>query len=123
MAVAISLISPLTGAGNGSGGAGLRADAKSPASVATRQEIPSRHASGEATPAHDIEMVVTQLNKHLQDVRSHLQFSIDETSKHIVIKVVDSETEEVIRQVPSEAVLALAANANGSGGVILDEQV
>jgi uncharacterized FlaG/YvyC family protein len=123
MVVTISLISPLTGAGNGSGGAAVRAGTEPLLSLSTRQEITTRHASGEATPAHDIQMMVNKLNKHLQDVRSHLQFSIDEASGYIVIKVIDSRTDEVIRQVPSEAVLALAANADGSGGVILDDRV
>jgi flagellar protein FlaG len=39
---------------------------------------------------------------------SELRFSIDRHSRRAVMKVVDRETEEVIRQVPPEYVLQLA---------------
>jgi flagellar protein FlaG len=57
-------------------------------------------------------------------VQSNLQFSIHEASGHVIVKVIDTETDEVIRQIPSEAILALAENAERLyGGKVLDEQV
>ncbi|MGD8644782.1 MAG: flagellar protein FlaG [Chromatiales bacterium] len=37
-----------------------------------------------------------------------MEFSVDEASKRTVIRVMDSQTKEVIRQIPAETVLAMA---------------
>ncbi len=51
---------------------------------------------------------VDQINNRMQSVRRDLEFSVDEDSKRTVIRVMDSETKEVIRQIPAETVLAMA---------------
>ncbi|MDH5392553.1 MAG: flagellar protein FlaG [Gammaproteobacteria bacterium] len=52
--------------------------------------------------------VVEQLNNHAQFVNRDLHFSVDDDSGRTVIKVVNSETAELIRQIPSEEVLKLS---------------
>lgn len=57
----------------------------------------------------DAEMVkkaVDQGNSLLQSVRRNLQFKVDDATKETVIKIVDSESGEVVRQIPSEEMLA-----------------
>ncbi|ABA58824.1 Flagellar protein FlaG protein [Nitrosococcus oceani ATCC 19707] len=51
---------------------------------------------------------VQNINDFMQAVRRELQFSIDEATGRTVIKVIDRENGEMIRQVPSEEVMALA---------------
>lgn len=65
---------------------------------------------GEAQPANVIQIsqAVEQINNRVQSVRRDLEFSVDEASKRTVIRVMDSETKEVIRQIPAETVLAMA---------------
>lgn len=61
----------------------------------------------EAKP--DAEMVkkaVDQGNTLLQAVRRNLQFKVDDATKETVIKIVDSDSGEVVRQIPSEEMLA-----------------
>ena len=48
------------------------------------------------------------LNKLLEFHQQHLSFSIDESSKVSVLRVIDSESGDVIRQMPSESWLRLA---------------
>lgn len=52
--------------------------------------------------------VVSSLNRFIQNYRRDMQFSIDESSGQVVVKVIDMETHEVIRQIPCEEVMALA---------------
>ena len=52
--------------------------------------------------------VVEQLNKHAQAVNRDLFFSVDEDSGKTVIKVVNADTAELVRQIPSEEVLRLS---------------
>lgn len=51
-----------------------------------------------------------------------LEFSIDEDSGRNVVKVIDSDSGDVIRQFPSEEVLKLSSLArNGKGGLFAEE--
>lgn len=69
---------------------------------------------------------VDDLNKFVQSTQRDLQFSIDDGSGRTVVKVVDPQTGDVIRQIPSELALSLA-QALGEGdelrvGFIFSEQ-
>ncbi len=54
------------------------------------------------------EEVVNELNDAILGVRRELRFSIDEDSGRAVVQVMDSETGEMIRQLPSEEILAVS---------------
>src|SRR5437016_2994263 len=75
-----------------------------------RQQLPPAETSAVADAAHqptkaDLEAAVSHLNTHAQLLQRDLQFSIDENSGQTVIKVIDPETKEVIRQIPAEETL------------------
>ncbi|MAZ66835.1 MAG: flagellar biosynthesis protein FlaG [Kangiellaceae bacterium] len=59
-----------------------------------------------------VENAVVELNEHFQSVNRDLHFSVDEESGESIIKVVNRDTEEVVRQIPAEYVLKLAQNLN-----------
>ena len=54
---------------------------------------------------------------------NELNFSVDEVSKRIMVSVTDRRTGEVIRQVPSEAILKVAHNIEALKGVIFDKNI
>lgn len=56
----------------------------------------------------EAEQIVEQGNKILSDVQRNLQFKIDEATKQVVVSVVDKKSGEILRQIPSEEILALA---------------
>ncbi len=58
-------------------------------------------------PSAVMSAAVVQLNDYVQDVQRSLRFSVDELTGRTVITVLDSETDEVIRQIPAEEVLAV----------------
>ena len=60
----------------------------------------------------ELEKAVEGLNNHVQSVQRELQFSVDQDSGRTVIKVMDMETQEVIRQIPSEEALSVARHLN-----------
>lgn len=55
-----------------------------------------------------LEKVVSQLNAYIQNTQRDVDFSVDDTTGRVVVKVIDSESEEVIRQIPSEEMLAIS---------------
>ena len=56
----------------------------------------------------DLKQAVSKLNDYVQNVQRNLQFSIDKESGATVVKVIDSKSEKVIRQIPTEETLRLA---------------
>ena len=70
-----------------------------------------------------LENSVQRLSELVQSVQRDLQFSIDQQSGKTVITVLDSTTEEVIRQIPSEEVLTLARNIETLKGVLFSAEV
>jgi flagellar protein FlaG len=68
-----------------------------------------------------LQETVREMNVKVQNLRRNLQFSIDDISGRSVVKVIDAETDEVIRQIPSEEILNLAhrlTELNEEQGVI-----
>jgi flagellar protein FlaG len=55
--------------------------------------------------AEQIENAVLKLNEFAQTNNRQLNFSVDEGSNRQVVKVTDSESGKIIRQIPSEEVL------------------
>jgi flagellar protein FlaG len=45
-------------------------------------------------------------NKFLQATNLSLQFKVDDSTKEVVVKIVDNETGELVRQIPSEEMLS-----------------
>jgi len=68
-----------------------------------------------------LQSAVTKMNEHVQSLQRNLQFSVDDESGRSIVTVMDRETEEVIRQIPSEEMLALARRfaADSDEGAIL----
>lgn len=65
-------------------------------------EKPSSEANGQA-----IDAAVGQLNEFAQSIQRQLEFSVDDESGKTVIKVIDKESGQTIRSIPSEEVLAM----------------
>ena len=80
-----------------------------------------------------IQEAVAKLSDFVQSVQRDLSFSVDDSTGETIITVIDSKTDEVVRQIPSEYVVRLAQNlnelqealssANGSKGNLLEIRV
>ncbi|NLO79813.1 MAG: flagellar protein FlaG [Xanthomonadaceae bacterium] len=76
-----------------------------------------------AVPAADLARAVEQINEFIRMARCDLVFSVDEATGKLVVTVVDAETREVIRQIPSEEVLAIAARLDEARGLLFETKV
>lgn len=79
--------------------------------------------AGDADEAHSIQDVVSGLNKMVQNLHRNLQFSVDDDSGETIIKVVDAETKELVRQIPSEEIVALRRRIKDAAGVLFQSAV
>jgi flagellar protein FlaG len=74
--------------------------------VAQVVELPNRD---------NVSRAIENLNDYTQNLRRQLNFSVDEVTGRTVIRVIDAETQETIRQIPAEEVLVLAREMRKSG--------
>ena len=54
--------------------------------------------------------------------KTRCEFSYHEDTKRVSIKVIDSETEEVIREIPPEETLDMLSKMWEVAGILIDEQ-
>jgi flagellar protein FlaG len=66
----------------------------------------------ESPKEEDFDNLAKKLNEHVQSVHRELEFSVDKASGQTVIKVIDLETKEVIRQIPGDEALKVAKKLN-----------
>ena len=71
----------------------------------------------------EIENIVSNISDYVQTVRRELQFTVDEDSGSTVVKVFNKETDELIRQIPSEDFLKLAKTITDYKSTLLDVKV
>jgi flagellar protein FlaG len=63
----------------------------------------------EAKPTDaDVDGAIQRLSDYVQSAKRDLLFSVDKDTGRTVIQVLDSETKDVIRQIPPDEILALA---------------
>ena len=85
-----------------------RSQSRQTMSQANGNDLPLQKAS--QVSAEELQNVVKRLNEHVQLINRNLQFSVDEQSGRSVIRVVNAETQELVRQIPSEEALRIAHN-------------
>lgn len=62
---------------------------------------------------------VKKLNDYVAPALQTIQFSIDQESERIVVKVVDTATQKVLRQIPNEEVLAITKTLDKLQGLVI----
>jgi len=65
---------------------------------------------------------VEDVRKAIEPVAQNLLFSIDDDTGRTIVKVVDAQTDEVIRQMPSEEVLAISKAIDKLKGVLIQQK-
>lgn len=81
--------------------------------VAERQEVSE---SGKVSPqeatqkvdAEEVVQAVIDITEYVQNISRDLQFQVDKQTGDTIVTVLDTETKAVIRQIPSEEVVAMA---------------
>lgn len=88
-------------------------------SVTKVQEAP---AVGKEPERADLEKAVTDIREFVQAAQRSLDFSIDDSTHRVVVKVINTDNGEVIRQIPSETALKLAQSLSSASHVLFDDK-
>ncbi len=70
----------------------------------------------------DIKKAVEKLNKFLEDNGTYVEYSVHEKFKDVMIKIIDKNTKEVIREVPPKKILDMVAKMCELVGILIDKK-
>lgn len=79
-----------------------------PSAPAELPEVAVKKVAEEQASTAQLQTAMEGINKALRQSGKSLEFSVDENSRRQVVKVVDTETGDVIRQFPPEEMLAIS---------------
>lgn len=80
-------------------------------------------ANGRAVSKEEIEKTLQGANKLIEPTQFHLQFELHEKLNEYYVKVVDNQTEEVIREIPSKEWLDFYAAMTEIVGLFVDKRM
>jgi len=102
---------------------------KSVQKAASEEKVDSVQKSTEENIANEpltpkqLEKVAQQLQDFVGDLNRNIEFSVDEDSGRDVIKVIDKNTGDLLKQYPSEEVLTLVSKFSEMIGGLVDTKV
>ncbi len=103
----------------------------SPAPVGKKKEAPERPVVAEpeqvpepqpAPDARELERIASEVQIRLKQLNTELRFEIEDKVEDLVVKIVDPETNEVIRQIPAEGMREIRDRIDELVGFLLDEK-
>ena len=65
---------------------------------------------------------IEKVNKAMTGTNRKFEYSIHEKTREVMVKVVDTDTNEVVREIPPEKILDLVAKLLEMAGLIVDER-
>jgi flagellar protein FlaG len=83
------------------------------------QSVPSAKESSQPS-SQQLEKAATSLNKHVQSLKRDLHFSVDDDTGETIIRVVDSESQRMIRTIPSDEFISMSQQLNQTVGMLLN---
>jgi len=75
-----------------------------------------------ATTDRQIKAAISKANTKMKFQRTRCEFSYHEETRRVSIKVLDNDTEEVIREIPPEEALEMLAKMWELAGLLVDEK-
>ncbi|UAL51998.1 flagellar protein FlaG [Metabacillus dongyingensis] len=76
-----------------------------------------------AFPKEELEKVVNGINDFLQPANTHIQFQLHEKLNEYYVTVVDNQTREIVREIPSKKMLDLYAAMTEFLGFVVDKKI
>ncbi len=74
--------------------------------------------------AQEVKELAEALNEYMDDLQTNLGFSIrEDLENQVVVEIKNRDTDELIRQIPSEELLTIMENMKELNGIIFDQSV
>jgi flagellar protein FlaG len=80
---------------------------------------PAQADDAKQASREDLAAALKKINEAMPVSAQSLEFSIDDDSKDIIVKVIDQNTKEVVRQIPSKEALEIAKSLDKMQGLLI----
>ncbi|MBZ9624583.1 flagellar protein FlaG [Clostridium sp. FP2] len=70
----------------------------------------------------EVENAVSKINKLLEGQGTHIQYEKHDVLNQMIIKVIDNDTNEVIKEIPSRKILDMVAKMCEMAGILVDKK-
>lgn len=78
--------------------------------------------AAEPASRQQLETALKNIREFVEPINSDLEFSLDEDTGQTVVKIIDRATKEVIRQMPSEEMIAIAKALDNIKGLFVKQK-
>lgn len=94
------------------------------ADLNSTSDIKNAELQGRKVAVGEEELIkaIEKANKAIQGINTTFEFKIHEATKQIMVKVLNKETGEVVREIPNEKILDMVASLWEKAGIIIDER-
>ena len=92
------------------------------APAAPAPPVPPVALAPEVTPPR-LDDAIASANASMRSVATNLQFEKDSSSGKMVVRVIDTETQQILRQMPSEEMLAMSKALDRLQGLMVHLRV
>lgn len=96
------------------------------AAASSAGNIGNTATGGSAAPspssAQEISAALQEIRNTIRPIASELSFSLEQESGRMLVKIVDLETNEVIRQIPSEEIVRISKALDRLQGLLLNNE-
>ncbi|MBL8422355.1 MAG: flagellar protein FlaG [Candidatus Accumulibacter phosphatis] len=97
-------------------------DIRTSVGTAAKAPDPSPPAlSAQRPERQEVEAAAKSVREFVQPINSNLEFSVNDDTGQLVVKIIDRATKEVIRQMPSEEMLAIAKTLDSIKGLFVKQ--
>jgi len=91
--------------------------------VEKAEQVKVINKESEEVTHEEVEVALVEVNAFVQSMQRNLSFTIDDQLGQEIISVTDAETQEVIRQIPSEELVVLRKKMDDVVGILFDTKV
>ena len=112
-------VTPLATGSKASRSASLPAAGTTPVSSPPAPEVPPTQPN---TTEEAVRQSAQKINAFLKQASTGIEFKVDGHSNQVIVRVVDNETGQVLRQMPSEEMLAISQALDRVAGLLLNQK-
>jgi flagellar protein FlaG len=85
-----------------------------------KQEVAGSARDAQARQVEDIRQSAAKANAYLNKSDTYLQFNVSELTGRVIVKIIDENTKEVVREIPPETMARFAERIKEMKGLLLE---
>lgn len=89
--------------------------------VQTSNPVTPADQTQQAAFTDQINNAVKSINKTVQASVPNIEFSVDHDTDKLIVKIIDQQTKQVIRQIPNEEVIEIAKSLDKLQGLLIKQ--